>query len=161
MSIWFDSSSRPGSKSTGVYCITSTVGLRSTNRFIYSYLRNACTMLFDGFIVNSNKQSSWLSFSLSRKQLTSSLQVGCDSPVLHSKLGRISSILKSGQHVSTHFPVTVGQRQKGTWCETKTRKNKLNRFTEQNLLEDDHPALSSGRHSVFFINIKLGHNVVK
>lgn len=57
---------------------------------------------------------AWLGSScwgVNVSQLTSSLQVVCGTPVLHSELGRVRGALKSGKHMSAHFPIAGGKRE--------------------------------------------------
>lgn len=74
-----------------------------------------CLNLFSSHTTNKfmseNQVRSYLCSGVNVPQLTSSLQVGCDSPVLHPELGRVRSVLKGGKHFSTHFPIAGGKRE--------------------------------------------------
>lgn len=65
--------------------------------------------------MSENQVRSYSVLGENVSQLTSSLQVGWDSPVLHPELGWIRSFLKGGHHFSAQFPIAGGQRERRTF----------------------------------------------
>lgn len=72
--------------------------------------------------MSENQVRSYSCSGVNVPQLTSSLQVGCDSPVLHPELGRVRSVLKGGKHFSTHFPIAGGKRE---WRVLRNMRDKM------------------------------------